>query len=145
MPSFGGEVKPLVSYRRFAACNRYLKMACKSPFVSKITGHFSPIVPLSLLEVSLVVVGVRAPGGASGNYQNRTRTISLHGYSTSGGTSHRGPMEGEEEKKNKRRKRKIRRKRKRKKGRRRFELHRHALQPLSKNKLSHKCWTSCTQ
>jgi hypothetical protein len=45
MPSFEGEVKPLVTRRRFAACNRSLQMARNSPFASKITGHFSPIVP----------------------------------------------------------------------------------------------------
>jgi hypothetical protein len=44
MPSFGGEVKPSVSCRRFAACKRSLQMACYSPFVGKITGHFSPTV-----------------------------------------------------------------------------------------------------
>jgi hypothetical protein len=30
-----------------------------------------------LLEVFRVVVGVRAPGGTSGNFQSRARTISL--------------------------------------------------------------------
>jgi hypothetical protein len=44
---------------------------------AKFTGHFSPIVPLSLLGVSRVVVGVGAPGGTSGNFQSRARTISL--------------------------------------------------------------------
>jgi hypothetical protein len=37
------------------------------------------------------------PGGGSGNFQSRVHTISLHGCSTSGGTSHRGPIEEEEE------------------------------------------------
>jgi hypothetical protein len=41
---------------------------------------------------------VGRPGGGSRNFQSRARTISLHGCSTSGGTSHRGPIgEGEEE------------------------------------------------
>jgi hypothetical protein len=57
------------------------------PFVGKITGHFLPIFPLSLLEVCRVVVGVGAPGGAKGDFQSRDCTISLHGYSTSEGTS----------------------------------------------------------
>jgi hypothetical protein len=92
MPSFGGGVKPPVPCRRFAACKRSLQMAWNSPFVT-ITGHFSPIVPLSLIEVSRAVVGVGAPSGASGNFQSRARTISLNDCSTSGGTSHRGPME----------------------------------------------------
>jgi hypothetical protein len=39
--------------------------------VDKITGHFSPTVPLSLLEVSRVVVDVGTPGGATGNFQSR--------------------------------------------------------------------------
>jgi hypothetical protein len=74
-----------------------LQMARNSPFVGKITGHFSLTVPLSLLEVSRVVVGVGAPGVASGNFQSRARTISLHGCSTSGGISNLGPIEEEEE------------------------------------------------
>jgi hypothetical protein len=40
------------------------------PSFGKITGNFSPMVPLSLLEVSRVVVDVGAPGGASGNFQS---------------------------------------------------------------------------
>jgi hypothetical protein len=47
--------------RRFAACKRSLQMAWNSPFFGKITGHFSPTVPLSRLEVSCVFVGVGAP------------------------------------------------------------------------------------
>jgi hypothetical protein len=42
-------------------------------------------------------------GGTSGNFQIRARTISLHGCSTSGGTSHRGPVEEEEEEEEERR------------------------------------------
>jgi hypothetical protein len=45
MPSFGGEVKPSVPCRRFAACKTSRQMAWNSPFVGKITDHFSPIVP----------------------------------------------------------------------------------------------------
>jgi hypothetical protein len=45
--------------------------------VGKITGHFSPTVPLFLLEVSRVVVEVGTPGCASGNFQSRVSTISL--------------------------------------------------------------------
>jgi hypothetical protein len=59
-------------------------MAWNSLFVGKITENFSPIFPLSLLEVSRVVVGVEAPGGASGNFQSLAGTINLHGCSTSG-------------------------------------------------------------
>jgi hypothetical protein len=67
--SFGGEV------------NRWPHVAdlrhVKDPYsgveitiVGKSTGDFSPIVPLSLLEVSRVVVDVGAPGGASGKFQS---------------------------------------------------------------------------
>jgi hypothetical protein len=45
IPSFGGEVKPSVPCRRFAACKRPLQVAWDSPFVGTITGNFSPIVP----------------------------------------------------------------------------------------------------
>jgi hypothetical protein len=64
----------------------------------KITGHFSLTVPLSLLEVSRFVGGVRAPGGASGNFQSRVRTVSLHDISL------RGPTEEEEEEEKKKKK-----------------------------------------
>jgi hypothetical protein len=42
MPSFGGEVKPSVPYRRYAACNRILLFTRKSESQAKLTGHFSP-------------------------------------------------------------------------------------------------------
>jgi hypothetical protein len=48
MPSFGGEVKPSVSCRRFA---RGLSRRCRR--------------------------GGEAPGGASGNFQSRANAISL--------------------------------------------------------------------
>jgi hypothetical protein len=86
MPSFGGEVKLSVLCDRFAARKRTLQIAWNSLFVSNITGHFSP-----LLEVSRVVVSVGAPGGKSRKFQSRARKISLHG------TSHRGTIEEEEE------------------------------------------------
>jgi hypothetical protein len=40
---------------------------------------------------------MEVPGGTSGNIQSWACTISLHGYSTSRGTSHWGPVEEEEE------------------------------------------------
>jgi hypothetical protein len=58
----------------------------------------SPQFPLSLLQVCRVV-GMGTPGGTSGNYQRRARSISLYGCSTSGGTSHRGPVVEEETRK----------------------------------------------
>ena len=39
LPSFGGEVKPLVPYHRFAACKRSLNL-CASRNLGKITGQF---------------------------------------------------------------------------------------------------------
>ena len=49
MPSFGGEVKPSVPRRRFAACKRSLNL-CGSQNLGKITGQISrPQFHLSLL------------------------------------------------------------------------------------------------
>ena len=48
-PSFAGEVKPLVEYRRFAACKRALNLR-ESRNLGKITGQLSrPQFHLSLL------------------------------------------------------------------------------------------------
>jgi hypothetical protein len=55
MPSFGGEVKPSVPFRRFAACKRSLHLPWKSHAVGKIRSAISrPYFPPSLLEVSRV-------------------------------------------------------------------------------------------
>jgi hypothetical protein len=87
VPSFGGEVKPSVPCRRFAACKKSLiwrgsrHLSAKLPDISHLQ------FPLSLLEVSGVGGDVGAPGGASGHFQSRVRTISLHGCGTSGGSS----------------------------------------------------------
>jgi hypothetical protein len=89
MPSFEVEVKPSVPCRRFAACKRSLQITWNS---SKLTGHFWPIVP-PLPARGLLRHRHGAPGGTCGNFQSRARTI----CSTSGGTSHRGPVEEEEE------------------------------------------------
>jgi hypothetical protein len=49
MPSFGGEVKPLVPCRRFVACERTLQIAWNSLFDGKINWTFlaqiSPLYP----------------------------------------------------------------------------------------------------
>jgi hypothetical protein len=42
LPSFGGEVKPSVPCRRFAARKRTLRFTWKSESQAKLTGHFSP-------------------------------------------------------------------------------------------------------
>jgi hypothetical protein len=57
-------------------------LSAKLPAISR------PLFPLSLLEVSRVVVGVGAPCGASGNFQSRASTNSLHGCCRYGGASH---------------------------------------------------------
>jgi hypothetical protein len=67
-------------------------------FVGKITGHFSPIVPPFPAGGLSRRCRRGAPGGASGNFQSRASTISLHGCGTPRGTSHHGPMEGEVDK-----------------------------------------------
>jgi hypothetical protein len=45
MPSFGGEVKPLVPCRRFAACKRSLNGEEKASFRQNYRTPFSPTVP----------------------------------------------------------------------------------------------------
>ena len=62
-PSFGGEVKPSVPCRRFAACERSLNL-CGSRNLGKITtGYVSrPQFHLSLLG-SLASLWTEAPGG----------------------------------------------------------------------------------
>ena len=63
MPSFGGEVKPSVPCRRFAACKRSLNVAWKSSFRLNCRTTFSPTVPTSAAGISRVVADVEAPGG----------------------------------------------------------------------------------
>jgi len=54
-PSFGGEVKPSVPCRRFAACKRSLNL-CGSWNSGKITiGHFSPTVPPFAARISRII------------------------------------------------------------------------------------------
>jgi hypothetical protein len=61
MPSFGGEVKPSVPCRRFAACKISLHLLWKSHAVGKIGLAISgPYFPPSLIEVSHVA-GSGAP------------------------------------------------------------------------------------
>ena len=62
-PSFGGEVKPSVPCRRFAACKRSLNVAWKSTFRQNYRTTFSPKVPTSAAGNSHVVADVEAPGG----------------------------------------------------------------------------------
>ena len=62
-PSFGGEVKPSVPCRRFAACKRSLNLS-GSRNLGKITGQF---LAHSSTFRSRVVADVETPGGESGN------------------------------------------------------------------------------
>ena len=61
-PSFGGEVKPSVPCRRFAAYKRSLN-GVKSSFRQNYRTTFSPTVPTSAAGISHVVADVEAPGG----------------------------------------------------------------------------------
>ena len=66
-PSFGGEVKPSVPCRRFAACKRSLNLRGIRNLGKITTGHLSrPQFHLSLLG-SLTSLRTEAPGGKSGN------------------------------------------------------------------------------
>jgi hypothetical protein len=71
-------------------------VAWNLPLSAKLLVISHPQFPYSLLEVSRIVVDVGASGGASGSFQSRVRTISLHGCGTSGGDSLCGPTEEEE-------------------------------------------------
>jgi hypothetical protein len=87
-PSFGGEVKPSLSCRRFAACKRSANVTCKSAFRQNYRPTFSPTVPSFAARISHVVwtwrhlaaeVGMsKPPWGGSGlhNKPYRLRCIS---------------------------------------------------------------------
>jgi hypothetical protein len=62
MPSFGREVKPLASCRSFGACKRSLNGVKRRHF-GKITGLFSPTVPLFVTRSARVDGDVEASGG----------------------------------------------------------------------------------
>jgi hypothetical protein len=72
MPSFGGEVKPSVPCRRFAACKRTLWLMWKSESQAKLIDHFSPYIRPSLTEVSHVAwrgMPLEMMGGTKGGAQ----------------------------------------------------------------------------
>jgi len=67
MPSFGGEVKPLVPCRRFAACKRSqngMEVIISAKLPDNILSH---TVPPFAARICRVVAGMEAPGGGSGN------------------------------------------------------------------------------
>jgi hypothetical protein len=57
MPSFGGEVKPSVPCRRFAACKRSLTGAENASFRQNYRTPFSPTVPPFAIRSARVVGG----------------------------------------------------------------------------------------
>ena len=66
-PSFGGEVKPSVPCRRFAACKRSPNLR-RSRNLGKVTGQLlAHVVPPFAARISRVVADVQALGGESGN------------------------------------------------------------------------------
>jgi hypothetical protein len=67
MPSFGGEVKPSVPCRRFAACKRSLNGVEKASCRQNYRTPFSPTVPPFATRSARVVGDVEASGGESGN------------------------------------------------------------------------------
>jgi len=61
-PSFGGEVKPSVPCRRFAACKRSLN-GVEVVISANYRTTLSPTVPTSATGISHVMADVGAPGG----------------------------------------------------------------------------------
>ena len=66
-PSFGGEVKPSVPFRRFVACKRSLNLRGSRNLGKNYRTIFSPTVPPFATRISGVVADVQAPGGENGN------------------------------------------------------------------------------
>jgi hypothetical protein len=64
--SSGGEVKPSVPCRRFAACKRYLNGVEKASFRQNYRTPFSPTVPPFVTRSALVVRDVKASVGERG-------------------------------------------------------------------------------
>jgi hypothetical protein len=67
MPSLGGEVKPSVPCRRYAARKRSLNGVEKASFRQNYRTPFSPIVPPFATRSAGVAGDVEASGGESGN------------------------------------------------------------------------------
>ena len=65
MPSFGGEVKPSVPSRRFAACKRSLNLRGSRNLGKITTGHLSR--PQFATRISRVAEDAEARGGERGN------------------------------------------------------------------------------
>ena len=74
-PPFGGEVKPSVPCRRFAACRRSLNLRGSLKLGKNYGKNFSPTVPPFSTRISHVVADVQAPDGESGNVQRRGKAM----------------------------------------------------------------------
>jgi hypothetical protein len=84
MPSFGGEVKPSVPCRRFAACKRSLHLPWKLHAVGKIGLAISrPYFLPSLIEVSHIA-GRGAPLEMTGETKSGVQRAHLYGLGASG-------------------------------------------------------------
>ena len=79
-PFFGGEVKPSVPCRRFAACKRSLNVAWKSSFRQNYWKTLLPTVPTSAAGISHVVTDVEAPGGEKVETSKKKRGKALASY-----------------------------------------------------------------
>jgi hypothetical protein len=75
MSSFGGEVKPSVACRRFAACKRSLNGVEKASFRQHYRTPFSPTVPPFATSSARVVGDEEASGGESGNVKRQGKTM----------------------------------------------------------------------
>ena len=67
-PSFGGEVKPSVPCRRFAACKRSLELRGSRILGQNLSEHFSPTKSSTFrYQGSLASLDVKAPSREGGN------------------------------------------------------------------------------
>jgi hypothetical protein len=84
VPSFGGEVKPSVPCRKFAACKRSLHLPWKSHAVGKFKSAISrPYFLPSLIEVSHVA-GRGAPLEMTGKTKSGAQRARSYGLGASG-------------------------------------------------------------
>ena len=67
MPSLGGGVKPSPMSQICAACQRTLGLSGSRNHRSKLTGHFSPVIPSFADRGLSCRLHVEAPRGESGN------------------------------------------------------------------------------
>jgi hypothetical protein len=78
MPSFGGEVKPSVPCRRFAAYKGSLNGVEKASFRQNDRTPFSPTFPPFATRGAGVVGDVKASGGESGNVKRQGKATAYY-------------------------------------------------------------------